>query len=146
MKAHPLEKHLAECLAEWKMYIKMLKAFLPHKGPNNHRVELGGPPYVHTHSGVKRFPPDPSRPAGLTAVDAASTTPPLGRCSAGARIMGKSRPMRRRWSIPTPRCSGEDVTEKARIQGVSFLKNNWVTPITCNNQYTIITIFAQGLY
>ncbi|CAK9007225.1 unnamed protein product [Durusdinium trenchii] len=25
MKAHPLEKHLAECLAEWKMYIKMLK-------------------------------------------------------------------------------------------------------------------------
>jgi hypothetical protein len=26
MKAHPLEKHLSECLAEWKMYIKMMKA------------------------------------------------------------------------------------------------------------------------
>eukprot|EP00439_Symbiodinium_sp_Y106_P045570 s466_g5.t2 len=25
MKAHPLEKHLEECLAEWKMYIKMMK-------------------------------------------------------------------------------------------------------------------------
>ncbi|CAE7258472.1 ATR8, partial [Symbiodinium sp. CCMP2456] len=25
MKAHPLEKHLDECLAEWKMYIKMMK-------------------------------------------------------------------------------------------------------------------------
>ena len=49
MKAHPLEKHLAECLAEWKMYIKMLKAFLPHKGPNNHRVELGVlPMFIHT--------------------------------------------------------------------------------------------------
>ena len=26
LKAHPLEKHLSECLAEWKMYIKMMKA------------------------------------------------------------------------------------------------------------------------
>ncbi|OLQ13632.1 hypothetical protein AK812_SmicGene2272 [Symbiodinium microadriaticum] len=25
IKAHPLEKHLDECLAEWKMYIKMMK-------------------------------------------------------------------------------------------------------------------------
>jgi len=25
LKAHPLEKHLDECLAEWKMYIKMMK-------------------------------------------------------------------------------------------------------------------------
>ncbi|CAJ1355966.1 unnamed protein product [Effrenium voratum] len=25
MKSHPLEKHLSECLAEWKMYIKMMK-------------------------------------------------------------------------------------------------------------------------
>ena len=28
IKAHPLEKHLEECLAEWKMYIKMMKAWL----------------------------------------------------------------------------------------------------------------------
>lgn len=28
MKAHPLEKHLDECMAEWKMYIKMMKALL----------------------------------------------------------------------------------------------------------------------
>ena len=32
IKAHPLEKHLDECLKEWKMYIKMMKALNPVAG------------------------------------------------------------------------------------------------------------------